>query len=80
MAGKQSVFLCHGEKIYTLDPQGDAVRAGLSRGKPENNPHQRFPTLQPSPGQRKLCERKLENQLIVACTRSLRCYLTKGLF
>lgn len=67
MAGKHSVFLYHVEKIYmrTLgDTQYVHGYPGVSQ-RASGFPHQRFPTLHPSPGQRKLSERKLEDQLYV---------------
>lgn len=72
MAGKRSVFECHVEKIYvkTLgEMQYVPGYAGVSQ-RAIGFPRQRFPTLHPSPGQRKLSERKLEDQLIVMHTTS----------
>lgn len=67
MAGKRSVFVCHVEKIHmkTLgEMQYVPGHPGVSQ-RALGFPHQRFPTLHPSPGQRKHSERKLEDQLIV---------------
>lgn len=67
MAGKNSVFLDPVEQIHTEtlreswyvpDYPGVIRRAAVF-------PHQRLPTVRPPPGQRKLSERKLKDQLIV---------------
>lgn len=76
MSGKRSVFVCHVEKIYvrTLGERRYVPGyPGVSQ-RASSFPHQRFPTLQPSPGQRKLSERKLEDQPTYCWINKLCCH------